>query len=65
MRWLEARLAELDPSRSLLIAMRFRLGATLEHIGRVVGLGPGAVDGRIGRSLAQMRAAAQEHFDEP
>lgn len=64
-RWLEAELAQLDTSRSLLLAMRFRLGTTLESIGRAVGLGPGAVDGRIGRSLAQLRAAAQEKFDEP
>lgn len=64
-RWLERQLAGLDPSRSLLVALRYRVGATLDHIGRVVGLGPGAVDGRLSRSLAQLRAAAQEEFDEP
>ncbi len=63
--WLRERLAELDPDRSLLLAMRYRLGATLEQIGRLVGRGPGAVDGRINRSLAQLRASAQENFDEP
>lgn len=62
--WLEAQLAGLDAHRSLLVAMRFRLGATLERISRIVGLAPGAVDGRINRSLAQIRAAAQEEFDE-
>lgn len=63
--WLSDRLAELGPDRTLLLAMRYRLGATLEHIGRLVGLGPGAVDGRINRSLSQMRAAARESFDDP
>lgn len=65
LQWLEKKLAQLDHDRSLLLVMRFRLGATLGHIGRAVGLGPGAVDGRIGRSLAQLRAAAKENFDEP
>ncbi len=65
MQWIEAQIVHLDVDRSLLLAMRFRLGATLERIGRAVGLGPGAVDGRIGRSLAQIRAAAREDFDEP
>lgn len=63
--WLTERLAELAADRSLLLSMRYRLGATLEQIGRLVGLRPGAVDGRINRSLAQLRAAAQETFDEP
>ncbi len=62
--WLESQLARLDAERSLLVAMRFRLGATLGRISRVVGLAPGAVDGRINRSLARIRAAAQEELDE-
>lgn len=62
--WLADRIAELDHDRSRLLALRYRLGATLEQIGRLVGLRPGAVDGRISRSLAQMRASARETFDD-
>lgn len=62
--WLSDRVAELDRDRSRLLALRYRLGATLDQIGRLVGLRPGAVDGRIGRSLAQIRVSAREQFDD-
>jgi hypothetical protein len=44
--------------------MRHRLGWTLERIGAVVGLAPGAVDGRLRRIIGRLRAAGWEVRDE-
>ena len=51
---LSRRLASLDAESGMLLRRRFDLGWTLERIGRELGLGPGAVDGRIRRILARL-----------
>lgn len=55
---LSMRLATFD-----LLAMRFRAGMTLEAIGRRLGIGPGAVDGRIRRALASLGKGLEERHD--
>ena len=52
---LSRRMASLDEESRMLLRSRFDLGWTLERIGRELGLGPGAVDGRIRRLLARLR----------
>lgn len=54
-----AALAGLDEDRAELLRLRFGRGMTLEGIGRMLGLKPGAIDGRVGRALR----AAQESGD--
>lgn len=49
------QMASLDAESRMLLRNRFDLGWTLERIGRELGLGPGAVDGRIRRILARLR----------
>ena len=63
--WLERMTAELDPHASTLLLMRHRFGWTLERIGATLGLGPGAVDGRLRRVVAQLKqdACRQETSD--
>lgn len=60
--WLRGQLSSLDPEQVRLLSMRFRLGWTLQRIGSALGLKPGAVDGRITRSIAALRAQAPEEF---
>lgn len=62
--WLRSELANLDPELARLLSLRFRLGWTLQRIGAAVGLKPGAVDGRLTRALASLRARAPEDFHE-
>lgn len=61
--WLRNELSGLDRATAELLELRFRFGMTLTAIGQRVGLAPGAVDGRIRRSLADMRKRAEEHED--
>jgi len=56
--WLRSRLDRLDRASSEMLDLRFRAGMTLEAIGRRVGLTAGAVDGRIRRTVAKLRAEA-------
>lgn len=57
--WIRNELAALDESVSSLLEMRYRFGWTLERIGRSLGIGPGAADGRIGRAVARLRTKEQ------
>ncbi len=52
---LRARLERLDDRNAQLLVMRYRFGWTLERIGESLGLGPGAVDGRLRRAAARLR----------
>src|SRR5262245_35078087 len=63
-KWLHEQLMTLHPQQARLLTMRFRLGWTLQRIGEVLGLKPGAVDGRISRVLTHLRAQAREEFDD-
>lgn len=58
MAWLREELATADPDAARLLSLRFRAGLTLERIGETLGVGPGAADGRIRRTLAAMRERA-------
>ncbi len=62
--WLRRQLEAIGPAEAKLLTMRFRFGWTLERIARVLGLKPGAVDGRLTRSLALLRRQAVEDFNE-
>jgi RNA polymerase sigma factor (sigma-70 family) len=62
--WLHEQLASLDAEQIQLLDLRFRLGWTLQRIGRFLGMKPGAVDGRISRSLAALREVAQEELND-
>ena len=64
LRWLRNELAGMDTPETRLLVMRYRLGWTLERIGRAVGLRPGAVDGRLRRATNELREKARESFDE-
>ena len=52
---LDARLASLEQEQRTLLQARFSLGWTLQRIADAFGLGTGAVDGRIRRSLEELR----------
>jgi len=62
--WLRDRIASLDEEQNALLAMRYRFNWTLERIGRTLGLTAGAVDGRLARLIAKLRAGAMEEFEE-
>jgi RNA polymerase sigma factor (sigma-70 family) len=62
--WLRRELEELDESAASMLLMRHRFGWTLSQIGAVFGLNPGAVDGRIRRTLDFLRQRARETYDE-
>lgn len=64
LQWLRRQLSTLDAEQARLLSLRFRLGWTLQRIGAVLGLKPGAVDGRITRSLAALRSQSQENPDD-
>lgn len=52
---LDRRLARLDATGRRLLHWRFAQGLTLADIGRRLGLGPGAVDGRLRRTLTRLQ----------
>ncbi len=58
--WLREQLANAEPAAVRALDMRYRLGWTLARIASTLHLSPGAVDGRINRTIAQLRTAAQE-----
>jgi RNA polymerase sigma-70 factor (ECF subfamily) len=62
--WLRRELASLDGQQARLLVMRYRLGWTLQRIGGVLGLKPGAVDGRLNRAVKTLRRRGEEQFHE-
>lgn len=62
--WLRSELSRLDIASRQLLAMRFARGLTLERIGAVLGVGPGAADGRLRRTISGLRARAEERADD-
>ena len=62
--WLRTELAALPAEQVRLLSLRFRFGWTLDRIGKALGLKPGAVDGRLARSIADLQAKAKENLDE-
>lgn len=61
-RWLEERLAELQPTDKALLRLRFFDAKTLREAGAAVGLSSHAARGRIERTLRRLRAAARSIF---
>jgi RNA polymerase sigma factor (sigma-70 family) len=62
--WVEEQLNQCPPQTRSMIALRYRLGWTLERIATRFGLKTGAVDGRIRRALDKIREQAlQEDFE--
>jgi RNA polymerase sigma-70 factor (ECF subfamily) len=61
---LRKELSGLDQVSRELLELRYRAGMTLTAIGRVVGLKPGAVDGRISRAEAALRTRLEEAADD-
>ena len=55
LRWLHQQLESLDDRSVQLLLMRHRFGWTLQQIGNVLGLKPGAVDGRLRRLQRTLR----------
>lgn len=61
--WLRSQLTGLDRAVSDAVDLRVRLGMTLADAGRILGLKPGAVDGRVRRAVDSIRTQAQEDID--
>jgi RNA polymerase sigma factor (sigma-70 family) len=62
--WLRKELAQLDEREAALLTMRHRFGWTLRQVADAAGLNPGAVDGRLRRTLQTLRRRAKEAFNE-
>jgi RNA polymerase sigma-70 factor (ECF subfamily) len=62
--WLRRELLQSDDPHARLLALRYRMGLTLDQIGALVGVGPGGADGRIRRALAGLRRRAEEQWDD-
>jgi len=62
--WVEQELQALPSSMRDMIELRYRLGWSLQQIGTRFGLKPGAVDGRIRRSVEGLKKRAREEFGE-
>jgi RNA polymerase sigma factor (sigma-70 family) len=58
--WLRQQLADVEPVTARALDLRFRLNWTLQRIGSALHMKTGAVDGRMNRTISQLRAAAQE-----
>ena len=62
--WLRGRLVQLGQAEVHLLRQRFQWGRTLRRIGEAVHLSPAAVDGRLNRTLKELRRQAQEECHE-
>lgn len=61
--WLNGELGRLDARDRALVEGRYRFGWTLARLGAAMGLGAGAVDGRLGRVVRGLRDRAGEVDD--
>ena len=61
---LRVELTKMDRRTRELIELRYRAGMTLGAIGRLVGLKPGAVDGRIRRAESAVGTTIEEAADD-
>jgi len=60
---LRREIESLDRGVFDLLSMRYRAGMTLEAIGKRLGIGPGAVDGRLRRAINELRRQLKEQSD--
>lgn len=56
--WVQRELRGLDRVTAEMIELRFRVGMTLASIGQRLGIGAGAVHGRLNRTIAKLRQRA-------
>lgn len=56
--WLTSELSNLESASARALDLRYRMNWTLSRIGQALHLKTGAVDGRINRTISQLRAAA-------
>ncbi len=61
--WLQNTLKTLDDDKYMLLMMRYRFGWTLQQIGIAVGLKTGAVDGRINRTVKDLKNQATKDIE--
>lgn len=62
--WIRDELAQMDAATSAALRTRLVEGRTLAAVGRLLGLTPGAVDGRVSRTVRALRERAREVFDD-
>lgn len=62
--WLNSELDTLDADTSELLSRRHAHGWTLARIAALLGMKTGAVDARVSRATAALRARAPEHADD-
>ena len=62
--WLQREIDALDEGLRGPLLLRVLSGRTLAQIGGLLGLSPGAVDGRVSRAVAKLREKAMERSDE-
>lgn len=64
LQWLQSEISMMDDTHAQLLVMRYRLGWTLQRIGRLLGLKSGAVDGRLKRLTTSLSRRARETFND-
>lgn len=62
--WLRSEIDSLEEHLRRPLLLRIINGFTLAQIGGLLGLTPGAVDGRVNRAMNTLRRRAKEHDDE-
>ncbi len=62
--WVEQQLRNIEPELRHMVALRYRLGWTLQEVASKFGLKTGAVDGRIRRAVEKLRQQADLEFNE-
>jgi RNA polymerase sigma factor (sigma-70 family) len=62
--WIEEQLRRLPSDVQRIIDWRYRLGWTLQRIGRQLGLKPGAVDGKLRRAVDELKSMAEQWCDD-
>ena len=63
--WLRREMRGIDGLNAAIVEMRYRAGLTLEAIGQRLGMGTGAVHGRLTRTIAKLqKKTAVEVIDE-
>lgn len=63
-RWIEEQLLQLPADLRSMISMKYRMGWTLRQIGEKLGLKTGAVDGKIRRTIDDLKTRALKEFED-
>ena len=62
--WVEEQLQQLPTELKSMIALKYRMGWTLQQIGEQFGLKTGAVDGKIRRAIKNLNERALQEFED-